>query len=334
MWRKLGARLSHWRSPLTASRVYCTYLDSAYLARGIVMLRSLRRHDPSAQVVVLGLDELCARVLRAAFGDEVRVIERETLHAAFPELSAICRQRSQWACYETYKPALALFAMDGQPRHGAVICIDADTWFLGDPRAMLEEIGGASIGLSPHRFPPSQQHLAKFGDYNAGCIYFRNDSTGRHCLSEWRDDCFQWCDETAEPDGRFMSQGYLTSWPRRYAGVHVLRHPGSNLAPWNVDSHKLTEVGGRVKVDDADLVFYHFSGMSRDNQGHWFSHYPLGRQADFLCRAIYQPYILALEAESGKLGRTYGIDGTGSVRAMSAWPTAFQFKPLAGATSA
>ena len=331
MLRKLRGRLAHWCRHPAASRVYCTYFDSAYLARGMVMLRSLRRHDPSARILALALDELCARVLCGAFSGDVQVIETETLHAAFPELRPIRQQRSRWAYYATQKPALALFTMGGQPPPAAVTYIDADTWFFSDPSAMLYEIGTASVGISPHRFPASHQSLAVYGRYNAGCIYWRNDETGRRCLADWRDDCLRWCEEAVESGGRFMNQGYLNSWLERYRGVHIVQHPGLNLAPWNVDGHMLAEDGGHVTVDGASLVFYHFSGISRDAEGRWFSHYPFGRQIDLICESIYQPYILAVEAESRKLKESYGIDGTGSVRSMSDWPAAFQFKPSGSA---
>ena len=101
-----------------------------HLARGIVMLRSLRRCHPSAGIMVLALDETCARVLRDRFDCALRVIETETLHRAAPELRSIREQRSAWAYYATQKPCLALFAMESNPRPEAVIYIDADTWFL------------------------------------------------------------------------------------------------------------------------------------------------------------------------------------------------------------
>jgi len=323
--RNVGAGLASWFGHRAGARVYCTYFDSAYLARGIAMLRSLRRQDPSSRILVLALDRLCARVLRRTFRGDVQVLEADVLHEAVPQLTAVCRHRSLWAYYATQKPALALYAMESRPRPGAVIHIDADTWFFGDPAAMLEELGGASIGLSPHRFPAALQHLKKYGLYNAGWIYWRNDDTGRRCLADWRDDCLAWCEESAEADGRFMNQGYLNSWPERYSGVQAVGHPGANLAPWNVDSHVLAKDGARVTVDGRALVYYHFSGLSRDAEGRWLSHYDFDRQLDFLREWIYRPYIRAVNEESGKLKEAYGIDGMGSVRSVEGWPVAFQF---------
>lgn len=313
-----------------ASHVYCTYFDSAFLARGITMLRSLRRHDPAARILVLALDELCARVLRDCFASDLRVIETETLHTAVPELRRIRDQRSAWAYYATQKPALVLFTMESVPRPEAVIYIDADTWFFGGPSPMFKEIGAASVGISPHRFSDSLQHLIIYGRYNAGCIYWRADETGRRCLTNWRDDCLEWCAEQVQPDGRFMNQGYLNLWPERYPGVHIVQHSGSNLAPWNVDGHLLGRDGEGVTVDGQPLIFYHFSGVSRDTEGQWYSHYPrFERHFDLVCELIYHPYILALEAESRWLKGAYGIEGTGTVRSMSEWPSVVQFRPSA-----
>jgi hypothetical protein len=306
-----------------AARVYCTYFDSFFLARGIVMLRSLRRHDPAAGIVVLALDELCARVLHGEFGSDLRVIETETLHAADPALRSIRKQRSVWAYYMTQTPPFVIFTMGMEPQPEAVIFIDADTWFFGDPSPMFEEIGAASVAFSSHRFHAATRHLAIFGLYNAGYIYWRNDETGRRCLSEWRDDCLAWCDEQPQPDGRFMCQGYLNRWPERYTGVHIIQHPGANLAPWNVDGHVLAPHGDGVAVDGQPLIFYHFSGLNRDAEGQWYSFHPhLDRRFDLAYESIYRPYILALEAESRRLKEAYGIEGTGTVRSISEFSSA------------
>ena len=106
---------------------------------------------------------------------------------------------------------------------------------------------------------------------NAGCIYWRSDQTARRCAADWRDDCLEWCDERVCADGRFMNQSYLTRWPERYTGVHIIRHPGVNLGPWNVDGHLLRRDGGSLRVDGRPLIFYHFSGIVRDREGRWYS---------------------------------------------------------------
>src|ERR1700761_1701078 len=114
MTNRLGEIWRAWQS--RRGRAYCTYFDSAYLARGIALLRSLLRHDPSARVLTLALDDTCGEVLRETFRGAVQVVTVERLHARYPELAAIRDERSQWAYYATQKPALTALVMESKPR--------------------------------------------------------------------------------------------------------------------------------------------------------------------------------------------------------------------------
>lgn len=313
---------------MTLRRVYCTYFDSAYLARGIAMLRSLRRHDPNARILVVALDELSRRAVLARFGPRIRVIGTGPLHTAVPDLRDAQAARSPWAYYATQKPVVAQFAMESHPRPECVVYIDADTWFFAEPTPFFEEVGEASVAISPNRFPPALQHLESFGRYCAGFIYWRNDQTARRCLTDWRDDCLDWCAEQPQPDGRFMNQGYLNRWPERYPAVHLVQHPGMNLAPWNIDGHHLDRNPAGITVDGSPLIFYHFHGLERQPDGRWFTKFPhLERQLDLARDAIYLPYLAAVEAERRGLIEDFGVEGTGAVRPTWDTPPILEFAP-------
>lgn len=309
-------------------RIYCTYFDSAYLARGLAMLRSLRRHDPEAAVFVVALDDLCRRATLDRFASMARVTGVEPLLEAVPGLRDARQTRSAWAYYSTQKPVVCAFAMESVPHAGLVIYIDADTWVFSDPSPLFQEIGNASVAISPHRFSPALEHLDQFGRYNAGLICWRNDATGHRCLSEWRDDCLAWCDEQPQPDGRFMNQGYLNQWCERYDGVHTIRHPGVNLAPWNIDGTHLDRGASGVTVDGSPLILYHFHGLRRRPNGTWFSQFPhLERQLEIARDGIYLPYLAAVESERKTLLEDFHVEGTGTVRAPWLTPETLQFDP-------
>jgi hypothetical protein len=310
------------------ARTYCTYFDRHYLARGVAMIRSLLWHDPGAVVHVLALDDDCARGLRTLCPG-TKVIGMADLQAYEPRLRGLRDERSNWAYYATQKPVLALFLLDGEARPDSILFIDADTWFFSNPAAIFAEIGDASIGLSPHRFPAESQSLLRYGAFNAGCIYWRRDSQSRICLAQWRDDCLTCCDEQARSDGRFMNQGYLTRWPERYPGVHIIGHPGVNLAPWNIDSHVLKRAKGGLRIDGRELIFYHYSGLVRDPEGGWCSIYPhKHRKFDLVRDAIYRPYLSAVEAVRTEVLQVCGMDGNGSVRKeLTALPQLVHFYP-------
>lgn len=307
---------------MSFARTYCTYFDSFFLAQGLVMLRSLRKYEPRADIYVLALDDTCVEVLRDICGrglrdESIRVLTLGTLHAVTPELAPLAAERSKWAFYATHKPALAAFVLGAAVEASIVTFIDADTWFFNDPEPMFEELGNAAIGLTPHRFHEQTAYLTRCGLYNAGCICWRVCETARECVADWQADCLSWCGEEAQPDGRFMNQGYLTRWPERYPGVRVIGHPGINLAPWNVETHILTSEPCGIRVDGQPLIFYHYSNLRRDEEGNWYSYRLLGSQFDFAQRHIYSPYLAAVEEQHAELLRTYQVAGTGSVRQLT-----------------
>lgn len=309
---------------------YCTQFDSQYLARGLAMLRSLCRYDRAGSIRILALDELCGTIVREVFAGQVEVVSKEALVDGDGALRRCRDTRSDWEFYATLKPAFLHDTVSRKPYGGRVAYIDADTWFYAPPDDVWSEIGSASIGLSPHSF--SEEHLSqrRYGVYNAGFLCFRANETALRCLREWRSDCLGWCGESPTADGRFMNQGYLNSWPARFAGVHVIQHPGYNLAPWNVNGRRLERFGRRMLVDGQPLVFYHFSQTHRDAAGNWYSLQDyFSRQRSLVIEEIYQPYVSAVEDEGLLLLRQSGFTGRNSVRPVTIGPDAICVNPRA-----
>jgi hypothetical protein len=300
--------------PAAKRRAFCTYFDSNYLSRGIVMLGSLLKHDPSASAHVLCLDETTERVLNTQFPSRVKTIPLERVSAFDPRLPALRATRGLWAYYATHKPTFLRYVMQEYGPFEWVAFIDADTAFYGSLSPVFEEIADASIGLSPHRFSPANSESSKYGVFNAGFICFRDDPEGRLCLSDWQEDCIEWCHDMVLPDGRFMNQGYLTRWPERYRNVAIIRHPGANVAPWNLGSHRIEFANGSVTVDGETLIFFHFSGIRRFKDGSWGARYDV-RPFPGVLPKLYQPYIARIERTRKRLLAVYGEAGTGSVRA-------------------
>jgi hypothetical protein len=288
--------------PTPASRAYVTCFDQRYLARALVMLRSLRRHDPEAEIFPLCFDPVAFEVIAGLADAKITPIATEEIGAFEPRLGER-GGRSRWEFYATHKPVLPLYVFDRRSDIGAIAHIDADTFFYASPQPLFDEIGPASLALSPHRFSPIYERLIVYGRFNAGFIYWRRDLIGRRCLDDYRTDCLRWCKPRAEPDGRFMNQGYLTSWWRRYPSVHVIRHPGVNLAYWNIARHEITETPV-LSVDGEALIFHHFSNVHQDGRGYWHCpHRELGANLEVTLRAIYRPYLEEVEETADELRR-------------------------------
>ena len=252
------------------TRAYATYFDQRYLDRALYMLATLRRQDPEAYVHALCHDELAERGVGLLGDPRIRIIRAADLLAFEPRLRAASARR-RWAWYATHKPVLVRYVFDRWRETAALAYVDADTAWYASPDDVFEEIGDASIAVSPHRFPPHADKSALYGPYNAGFIWWRNDEVGARCLDDWTTDSLDWCEPRLGDGGMFMNQGYMARWPERYPGVHVIVHPGLNLARWNLENHQLSWEGDALRVDGRPLVMYHFSGLRRSAGGQWQS---------------------------------------------------------------
>ncbi|HMQ34137.1 MAG TPA: hypothetical protein PKD53_25615, partial [Chloroflexaceae bacterium] len=278
-------------------RYFCTYFDRGYLRRGLALYSSLRRHCPAFRLWALCLDEASHRVLTAMALPGVEPIALTELEGGDAELLRVKGDRSRVEYYFTLTPALPLYIFERWPEVSLITYLDADLYFFADPRPLFDELGGGSVAITPHRFSRRLRHYESHGRYNVGWVSFRRDASGLACLRWWRERCLEWCYDRAEP-GRFADQKYLDEWPRRFAGVVVIRQRGANLAPWNIADATITAAGDEVRVDGDPLIFFHFHGL-RQPRSRIYNHQLYlykTRPSPLLLRRIYGPYIRALAA--------------------------------------
>lgn len=278
----------------------------------MAMLESIRRHSPGARFTVLSLSTDCGDLLRKFGAGDIEIVTTFELESRFPELAACRSDRSELEYYFTCTPFLFLFVLTRLKRMELVTYLDADLWFFSDPEPLFEEIGAASVALIPHRFPPDLAHCEAYGRFNVGWVTIRAAPDGLACLQWWARRCAEWCRDRAEP-GRFADQKYLDQVPSLFAGVHIIKHPGANLAPWNVRSHALSGKKGGVRVDGAALLFFHFHGFKFPNS--WLTELPFriyGVSLTPLLRdSIVGPYLKALARWKRRLSHESALPRVG-----------------------
>jgi hypothetical protein len=283
-------------------RHYCTYFDHNYLPRGLALYDSLRRQGGSFELWVLCLSEECEQALQKLELPGLGTISMREFEAGDAPLLAAKQNRSQIEYFFTCTPSLPLFLFKKHPAIDAVTYLDGDLYFFGDVEDVHAEIGGASIAITPHRFPAALRNSERYGIYNVGWVTFRRDPNAFACLEWWRERCLEWCYDREE-GGRFADQKYLDCWPAKFAGVKVIQHPGVNLAPWNLAGHQLAWEQGRVLVDGQPLLVFHFHGLKQLTR-HIFdpqwTRYQV-KPGPVLQKRIYRPYLRHLISTTEKL---------------------------------
>jgi len=302
------------------SRDFCTLFDVNYLPRGLVTNRSLRAVLPDARLRVLCMDIETKRVLDDLREPGIEAVALAELEVHDPSLAAVKGDRSRAEYCWTSTPALCRYLFDREPELEELTYIDADLMFWSSPEPLFDELGDDSVLIVPHRYAPqwAAQEITH-GVYNVEWLTFRRDERGLAVLDWWRERCIEWCYARPE-DGKFGDQKYLDDWPQRFDGVHVLRHPGGGLAPWNVPRHRLARDGESVTVDGAPLVFFHFHSLAlhrpdarlralaaldlplgpRLDEGiAWTTNYPVGASDR---EWIWRPYLRRLLSASDEVG--------------------------------
>lgn len=281
--------------------VSCTLFDHRYMSRGLAMIRSLRRVVPDAQVWVLCLDDATLDMFHQIAEPGVHAIALAEFEAGDPELmKAKADGRSLIEYYFSAKPSLITHVMRAAPEAEYVTYMDSDLWFFADPAPMFAEANGASVLLTPHRFPETAREGERFGRFNAGWISFRRSAEGLAAVQWWRTRCLEWCFDWAdEANDRFADQRYLDQMARTFTGVQPVRQKGANLAPWNVGSCRLGLRDGAIIIDGIEpLLFFHVHGLRAVAKNLYVTPQDvyLGPPDAIQREHIYRPYLRAIRA--------------------------------------
>ncbi|HEX7300691.1 MAG TPA: hypothetical protein VF257_16955 [Solirubrobacteraceae bacterium] len=284
-------------------REFCTLFDSNYLVKAVAMYRSLLRHRPDARLTAFCFDDEAKAILDELALPQLSTVSLAELETSDPALLSTKGDRSAVEYCWTATPALPRFLFATRPELREATYLDADLLFFADPEPLFAEMGDASVLITPHRFSPEYAHQAQNGIFNVQFLVFRRDGRGEHVLQWWHDRCIEWCYYRLE-DGKLGDQKYLDDWPERFEGVHVLRHKGGGLAPWNISQYDLRPIGGdRVMVDEDELVFYHYHRTQLRRRGaHAWQ--PPGYEITKRDRElVYDPYLIALDAAAAEIRR-------------------------------
>lgn len=285
-------------------RYYCTYFDKGYLARGLALHESLKKHESQPfTLFVICLDELTRLLLEELRLTGVVTVPLHQLEHGDSALQAARFNRGLVEYYWTLTPSVIRYLFRSLPEIGLITYLDADLYFFSSPQPIFDGLGDDSVLIHEHRFHEGLQELAVYGRFNVGLLCFRRTEEGLRVLEWWRDRCNEWCHARLE-EGKYGDQLYLDSWPERFDRVHLLEHHGCGVAPWNNLNYSCASDGEQVTVDGLPLVFYHFHALQFVSPLYvLLSKIALHRLSTEIVLHCYLPYIRSLFAATESLRR-------------------------------
>lgn len=186
-----------------------------------------------------------------------------------------------------------------------LVYLDPDVIVLspfGEVERLFDQ--GAAIILTPHATAPlddgrhpDDQQLMQVGSYNLGFCGIRRSGPARAFLDWWGRQLQARCLVEIE-QGLFVDQKFCDLVPGLFSDVAILRHPGYNVAYWNLGQRRISrDAAGRWTANDAPLRCMHFSGLELKNPNLVSRHedrltfYSIGE-----ARGLFEAYLARMQA--------------------------------------
>ncbi|TNF49274.1 MAG: hypothetical protein EP305_03270 [Bacteroidetes bacterium] len=229
--------------------------------------------------------------------DEVIPIEQ----VGIPEFDALWKKYNIIELNTSVKASTFRFLISRFPETELLFYFDPDIAVLTPLDYLETQLETNEFILTPHILQPmalseqrpNEYDFMNFGLYNLGFLGIKNTTQIReNFLPWWEERLLELC-YINTTDGLFVDQHWMTLVPVLFKNAGVLKHPGLNVAPWNIQERKLTKKGGKYLInDDHEMVFYHFSSYKERNPEALFYNYERNNalMGDEVLKALYKWY--------------------------------------------
>jgi hypothetical protein len=253
---------------------FCTIVTRSHLKYAAALGMSLRRYHPTQKLCVLLIDSVGDQQLSGNSSidlfplDEIQVPKIEDMKIYFNafELSN---------CLKPFFVAHLL--LKGFEK---MVYLDADVLVVNDFDTLFEMLDQYAFVLSPHWLQPklvqnsdvSVRQIADLGIYNGGMWGVRHQDRGMPVL-EWLMRFLPDVGFDDRHNGMFVDQKILPLAAQLFSSQFgCMRHPGYNVAYWNLHEREITRVDNRYVVNGHPAIFFHLSGF-RAEEPETFSRY-------------------------------------------------------------
>ena len=241
-----------------------TVCSRNFLAQAQVLHDGLKRNYRGLAFYVALCDDL-AGLDEAAFPFEIFPIRE----LGIPSLEEMSHRYNITELNTAIKPFVFLELFDRHP--GAVVAyFDPDIYVTSRLEELEEALGlGADCVLTPHLCEPAEfaemedAKMLQYGVYNLGFCALRDTPEVRRVTAWWGRRLEAHCviDLAA---GLFVDQKWADLLPAFIENTNILRHPGYNVAYWNLSQRTVRRIAGEWRVNGEPLRFFHFSGSVVD----------------------------------------------------------------------
>lgn len=230
-------------------KAICFIFDKNYIKQGRLAIESAKKYNPDYETVLL------------------TDIEKEQKLADIQvSVSDLEISTSNWLIVG--RVAVVEFALK-KLNFDTAIFIDGDVYSYNSFVDLQKDTENHSIVIIPHitkplpndNHFPQNRTIAIAGNYNTGV--WSASKKGLAFIEWWRNETSLF--PVTRPDvGLVAEQGWLRFANDFDDNVKVFKHPGYNVAYWNIKYRNVEYKDNQWLIDDKNLVNIHFSGLKKD----------------------------------------------------------------------
>jgi len=242
-----------------------TIVSNNYLHFARTLLQSARKHQTSCDFYCVIVDNDISHAEQLA--SEFNIIKINALN--IEHLQQFIFQYTVLELNTAVKPwAMETLLSQGYKN---VIYIDPDIKIYQPLNEVVQALaGGADIIITPHLLAPMTDNLSpteldirRAGTYNFGFCGVKNCSNALAFIKWWQSKLYRSCIINLDK-GIFVDQSWIDLVPGMFQNVSILKHPGYNVAYWNLAQRKVKfdNRSGTWLSNSQPLVFFHYSGLN------------------------------------------------------------------------
>ncbi|WP_419914329.1 hypothetical protein [Hoeflea sp.] len=150
------------------------------------------------------------------------------------------------------------------------IYLDPDIELFGNMGEVFDGLKQHDAIVTPHLLTPyfdekqpSEIDILSSGTYNFGFLALKNTNSSIRFVEWWEKMLLEYCYSDI-PNGLFVDQKFGEFASSFIDRTLVLKHPGYNVAYWNLHERRLEAIGKKLTANKMPLQFFHYSGVPED----------------------------------------------------------------------
>ena len=245
-------------------RAACTIVSLNYLPYARTVCESYLKFHPDHKFYVLLVDRLPQDYDLSQENFELILVD----DLGIPDFESIAFKYDILELNTSVKPTFLKSLLEVGVDE--LIYFDPDILICSPVDLIFEALSTNAIVLTPHSTSPNtacpggEAMLLFSGVFNLGFLAVSRAVEAKRFLAWWEERCLT-LGYQERMSGLFVDQKWVNLVPCFFDSVCVLKHPGCNVAYWNLHERTLEisptswVVNGQVP-----LIFFHFSGISVD----------------------------------------------------------------------